>query len=750
MATDLATPSNTLAKIRWHEQYVSEGVNKKFNGIAPHGVIRGGRLGTSLLNDTVTVEADPDTNDSIYSAIDANGHQVTFRQYGDVALNLSALAGSTVYIGLEVVYVVSADTTVKWRAFSQAEVDADASLVVLGSVDVPGVSAIIPESDIYYDRRRDAGWNLSAGMRDWRQIVVNPSFEGRAVSINDDTEELRDFPFWEMRIFSSPASWRVLSPGSGPASQPHTGYNNLIANGGGVGAHSMTATPVVSPRVTPGQVVKSSVWVRGDAVTLGSGAGASVGMVFIFYDWDGNLVTSYQYVEDGTVVTGTFDWFEISATFKVPATTCIMMAYLWVADPASFAGDIGFDDFQIWLEPGRVHMPEDRRVDVIGNEVTASGLIVTPSPAQAASVLGDIDPSDIAQRALRLMCKDPNQTSLEHEWRMVSDAIVSWIMSLPQGKLHIGKNLAGSTNNAIKERLKTWFYNTDGHYSLMWEMDGDGGTSARGKIRIYVAEGAPVSGNQMVVCITHNAEYDPALNAGAGGWTRDVFGSSYRFDIGRGDLVYYGYSQTDPDGWTDFDWDGPGLECFDLDTNLSSGDVDTYLPGGISADCNYRFRSARYGNYLYFNGSALLPSTSLSAPINPDWSRSIMARAYPEVAASGALYLDLSAWLKDGDWIEDLWIWSLYSSGTAFDWELREKALADPAGAPSDTLLDSGTTTSGGSFQLDKWSLGEPVDKSWGSLMNALYLLIWTPTTLGSNNYIDAVGIRYSTQKTYV
>jgi len=108
MSTDLSNPSNTLAKVRWHEQYVSEGINKKLNGVIPSGVVRGGRLVASLVNMTVTIQADPDTNDSIYSHIDANGHQVTFRQIGDVSLDLTAVASTTVFICLHVDYVISA------------------------------------------------------------------------------------------------------------------------------------------------------------------------------------------------------------------------------------------------------------------------------------------------------------------------------------------------------------------------------------------------------------------------------------------------------------------------------------------------------------------------------------------------------------------------------------------------------------------------------------------------------------------
>lgn len=758
MAEDLATPSNTLVKVRWKEPYVSEGLNKKLNGLIPSGVIRGGRLTTSLLASHVTVAADPETNDSIYSFIDANGHQLTFRQQADVSLDLDigTLPGTTAYIGLEIVYTTSAATSVKWRGFTAAEVAADPTLVILGSVVVPAVAAIIPTTDILYDVRKDAGFNLSAGMRDWRQVVKNSSFEGRAISVSDTTQaEQREFAYWEF-INGPNGNWRVLSPGSGPASQPHTGDNNLIANGAGAGLHVMTAEPLGAFRVTPGQTVKTSVWVRGDSVNLVSGASAIVGISIAAYEWNGTDVSdpapwnsgTIYFTEDGTVVNGTFDYFEISGSFKVPANAAFIRAQLIVSESTQFDGDIGFDDFQIWLEPGRVHLPDDRRVDLYEPEIVTPGIAVIPRLNQDG--IGE-NPSSLMQRALRLLCSDANTASLEHEWRMISDSVVSWVMAMPQGKLHIGSELAGSAfNAATRERLKTWFYNVDGHYTLQWEMDGDGGVSTRGKIRIYAAHGAGVSGNQMALCITHNAAWDSTLNAGAGGWVRDVFGSSYRFDFGQGDLYYYGYSQTDPDGWPDTDWDSPGLECLNLDTNLSAGEADLYLPGGTD-DCNYRFRSPRYGNYLYFNGSALLPTTNGTVPLSPDWARLFNTEAYPKVSGGGsALMLDLGAHLKDGDYIEDMWIWSEFASGTQFSWELREIEFHDPAAAPTDSLIDSGNLTTGVGHHLDKATPGYFVDKGWGTNMIIPYLLIWPPLTLGALNSIHAVAFRYDTQRTYV
>lgn len=476
MAEDLATPPNTLVQIRWKEPYVSQGLNKKLHGLIPAGVIRGGRLTTSALNSHVTVEADPDSGDSVYSFIDANNHQMTFRQAGDVVLDLDvgALPGTTVYVGLEVVYSVSAQTEIYWRAYSQAEVDADPTLVILGSVAVPGVPALIPTTDILYDRRRDAGLNLSTGMRDWRQVIQNPSFEGPADTISSGEE--REFFGWVFEALFA-GTWRVLSPGSGPASQPHSGDNSLVAVGGGGGAHLMTATPLGVHRVSPGQTVKVSVWVRGDSVALGSGASASVGFWIKAFEWDGSDVSdpspwgsgSLFIVEDGTVINGSFGYLEISGEFKVPEDASFIQPIIMVNDAASFSGTIEFDDVQVWLEPGPVHLPYDRKTDLISPEIMTHGLAVAPLLGQGGI---SEDPSQIWQRALRLFCSVAASSDLEHEWGMVKPSITRWLMTLNRGRLQVGKDLYGSAGDAALPRVKNLAAAAaTADYTCLWESE---------------------------------------------------------------------------------------------------------------------------------------------------------------------------------------------------------------------------------------------------------------------------------------
>lgn len=572
MAENLATPSNTLVQVRWREPYVSRGLNKKLVGIAPSGVIRGGRLTTSLLASHVTVQADPDTNDSIYSFIDASGHQFTFRQEGDIVLDLDigALPGTTVYIGLDVVYSVSAQTEVYWRGYSQVEVDADPTLVVLGSVAVPGAPALIPATDILYDRRRDAGLNLSTGMRDWRQVIKNPSFEGPADTIGAGDE--REFFGWAFDVLFAAGTWRVLSPTSGPVSQPHSGDNSLVAVGGGGGAHLMSATPLGVHRVSPGQTVKVSMWVRGDSVALGSGASASVGFWIRAFQWDGSDVSdpspwasgSLFIIENGTVINGSFGYFEISGEFKVPESASFIQPTIMVNDAASFSGTIEFDDVQVWLEPGPVHLPCDRNTDLISPEIMTHGLAVAPLLGQdgISKAVGGI-----WQRALRLICKVASSSDLEHEWGMVVPSIQDWLMSFPKGRISLGGDLVGSAFSALKARVTTPFpSDTVSEYMLLWFAEN---SSAEYQVRCYIAENSPLQQYPSVV-VTHNAYWDGSLwhpdNAGRESIRRDIgyIGSSmYKRSAGAGN-------------WADLDWDDGGAN-----SNIIHSLVQNNIPGSL-------------------------------------------------------------------------------------------------------------------------------------------------------------------------
>lgn len=577
MATDLATPSNTLAKVRWREQYVSEGLNKKLNGLVPAGVIRGGRLGTNVLDLRITIEADPDTGDSIYSFIDSNGQQLTFRQVGDVTLDLTALASTTVYIGLEIVYTTSAATEVYWRAYSQAEIDADPTIVCLGPVDVPA-SGLIPEGNIRGDRRVDGGMNLSAGTRGWRQVVPNPSFEGGEISVVPPPGTVsRELPGW-LITGGAFGGWEMLTPGTSPAAQPRSGENTLSPGGGGPGSESLVAQVLGAYRVTPGQMVRCSVWARGTGASLGSGAAAKVGIKVTAYQWDGTVSAAgspwssgiLEIVEDGTVITGTFDYLEIAETFKVPADVAYITLALEVVDSVGFVGRIEFDDFRVWLEPGPIVQLYDPERPVVGNDVQTSELIVTPYFGQDSVV----DSDTMIERAIRLLCSDATSGGLAFNWEPVKAAVTSWLMSFPKGRLDLGSDLNNTDAEGLIPRITTDNYaGLANDYTLLWEMNPTGGTFTS-KIRIYTGVAFTLASAYRPVVITVNAYWD-----GTDWDFDDSSEEATRIELGQYGIYFYSKDAGSTAPWTDSNWTNPATDAYEYFSvyNSTNGNAQVIL-----------------------------------------------------------------------------------------------------------------------------------------------------------------------------
>lgn len=553
MATDLTTPSNSLVKMRWKEPYVSEGLNKKFNGLVPHGVIRGGRLGTNALDLRITVEADPDTGDSIYSVIDANGHQLTFRQVGDITLDLTALASTTVYIGLEVTYSTSVATSVKWRAYSQAEIDADPTIVCLGGADVPA-SGTIPAADIFGDRRTDGGMSISSGMQPWAQILKNPSFEGHEVvcTSSDGFNGVFEFPQYRLSCPSAVGQIHSLTPLSTPTSTPRTGDGTLAIEGGGVGNNVYSIDSRIFQRVSPGQLIRASVWIRGSSVSFGSGASGYVALAFFLYEWDGSLSAIVEEKIDGTVLTGTFDYIELSHTLKIPSNISFFWPSIQVYETTSLSGVIELDDYNIWLEPGPVSSPYIQDSQVVGREINTDSLVLNPSVEKTST-----DPAETLERSIKLVCQSGSPSSLEYSWKLAKAAVTSWIMSLPKGVIDVGSDLIASAAEAIVPRLKTSVQDSaTAQYTLLWEITSLEITNNKGNIRVYatnLTNSLPFyfgATNAASFLVTMNAEWNGSA------WVRDVSADSMRYDLLRGaGFFFYIRESTATSPWDDADWE---------------------------------------------------------------------------------------------------------------------------------------------------------------------------------------------------
>lgn len=385
MPTTITTPSNTQAKIRFQEQYVSEGLNKKLNGVIPRGIIRGGLLVTAGAGFNLRIDPDPDSGDSVYSYIDANGHQITFRQVGAVTLDLTAVANTKVYICLYVNYTTSTATVVEWRTYSEVElltapvVEAP-YLVVLGRVVVPAAGPIASTS-IDPLERREAWDAVSRSTLQWHQVVSNSRFDIAAPGALTATN-LEGALGWNTGTVALGGGGRTWSVSTiAPRSGPHEFQVN-----GGAGS---TIVASVDGRerwaVEPDTKIRVRTWIRGDSWG-GVGVNGVQGVVIHFYDTDGVTLGTPAEITNNAL-SGTFAYTQLDEIVKAPATAAFM-SYALRLDPDGLSptGSLFWDDVQVFVQ-------SDAPLDAMLKDRKWSGFVaghgITVTPTNQFSTIGD-------------------------------------------------------------------------------------------------------------------------------------------------------------------------------------------------------------------------------------------------------------------------------------------------------------------------------------------------------------------------
>lgn len=547
MSTNIANPSNTLAKVRWQEPYVSEGLNKKLNGPVPAGILRGGRLSTNPANLSVTVEADDKTGDSVYSYIDANGHQITFRQTGDITLDLTAIAGTTVYLALYVSYSTLANTVVYWRSYSEAElyggapVPEAAYVVVLGRVVVPA-AGLIPAANITPLHRIEAWRNTSRCAREWHEVIGVGAFEMAEAIAYTGTEEV--WPGWdELSGLTAFAGVNALVSTAQARSGTKSFYIQLTGNPVETASLRWAGRTAVSA----GQLVDASVWVMGVLVAPGPALAGHLGLRVVFYDAAGGFVAE-EYVEDLTLV-GSFAWTEISAVFAAPTGSAWFDVYVVYDDVGnSSTGDYYFDDVRVWVEAGDAHDPFHsfgERDPVL----RADAHDVPPPP----SVL---DVASMIQQTLRLR-QDASVLGVLQAFlgaRGVK-SVYPFNLLLQNGAIEIqriitriGSGLLASAANAVIPRVTADISDPAvGQNTLLAYLPQTDATKQ--PVRLYASGSSGVTGGEHVF-LTFNAVWSSAL----GTWTRDIAGESILVGVRLDGFHVYWYPAAGASPWANAAW----------------------------------------------------------------------------------------------------------------------------------------------------------------------------------------------------
>ena len=587
MSTILITPSNTLAKMRFQEPFVSEGLNKKLNGIIPNGIVRGGDLVTNTAALQVRIDADPNTGDSVYSYIDANGHQLTFRQVGAIVLDLAPVASTSVYIAAFIQYTTSTATVVQWRAYTLAELTtapvAEApEVIVVGRVDVPAGGPIVA-SEITPELRRDAWANIAKSTSPWVQVVENGHWD-MAEETTISGSALSHVVSWSNTLLLGASyTWRIVT------TAPLSGAHELEILGDGGSDEVQTFFGDRQVGVRPGELIRVRFSIRG-SVWGGIGASGVQGVRLTFYDKN-KQVLSTQDVTDSTL-SGTFAYTLVDDIVEVPASAAFMCYAMRLdTDALTPSGSIFFDEIRVWKQSSQV-LEEDTRQRLGFDTGVAGAAHLTPVATLGATIDDVINETrrvlngGVTGGIANVVAAIMGETANGFDFNATKMGI-----KVQRQIKELGASLLGTEADALLARIAANYAPTaTGEYTLMWEMPIDSGSAET--IRLYASEaGLSGAGVGAAITVTVNASWNGSV------WNRDVAAvASCRFDVSNDRASFRFRAGTETDGWGDnlVGWNQE-LEMILQPPILFGGGVDVVTDG--------RFRYSG-GSSIYNNPSS--------------------------------------------------------------------------------------------------------------------------------------------------
>lgn len=476
MSTVLATLADEKSTIRWKENYVSDGLNRKLLASVPCGVVRGGHLSVSVSVLTVEIAPDSETGDSVYVARTTTGRQLTVRETGTISLSLNTggIPGTVVYIGLVADYAVGATTVTTWGAYSEAEIDADDTIVVIGKVDVPA-SGVIPASDITPDRRRSAWLDRASETRDGIQLVKSGSVDVPAPGATGV------LPFWNFYLVGSMA---VIHSSVDKRSKQHSFA--FYGDGGFMAMMQHTGDAITAPLypIAAGQSVRFALYSK----TLAINTSFQVLFTVNYYDTPGSAAgvgDRISPVRSGTDA----DWVRFEGEFVSPIDGWFDFVISILITPPGNTGIVFVDDIRVWLGA------EDPDIDAgqsklmgINRQVAGSMFSLLPAIpqdnledwAESSVHLVNITPSDSSPKRIRMT------TRLDQAWGYPSafdfileaDLGVTGHVTIQGGNLGITSGIAtisGSSVNAVLDVT-----NIGSGHAIRGRADDDGNYGIRG------------------------------------------------------------------------------------------------------------------------------------------------------------------------------------------------------------------------------------------------------------------------------
>lgn len=286
-------------KMRWKEPYVTAGLNQKTLAVLPKGVFTGFTPVSTGISWGLTLNVDSVLGFSGANILETtlNKFCVTLIQSTNISLDLTAQAGTTVFITLDAQYAIGSTTAAQVKVVDLAELSLNSDLILLAKVSVPGVAPILA-SHINTAYRSNAGDALTVESRPTYNLLPNGDFE---------RDTLGGVPNgWSASSanLTNGASFTVVA-GTFPGAFPrfHSGLQGLQVSPLAAAVDSITTIPL---RVAPGRAYVATAWLRGlVAVPVTGGTGVHVQVQW--FAFSGSLLSTTDIEAPYTVSTTTWE-----------------------------------------------------------------------------------------------------------------------------------------------------------------------------------------------------------------------------------------------------------------------------------------------------------------------------------------------------------------------------------------------------------------------------------------------------------
>jgi hypothetical protein len=338
-------------KMKWKEQYVSEGLNKKIVPFAA-GIYHGLKLTQNISGPRlVDISVGSDTKHAaVYES--ATGFSLTYFDVAgaSVTLDLSdaSLDNQETVITLSISYAIGVDTTANWIAYPIADWNAltdaqRAERIVLGTVNVPAPATNITTAMITPDRRTVAWEGAAPGEVPWSPILRNPSFEHGITAAGTSTYAISD---WYNNVgVASNGSLRL------GATTVRSGAKSLEFFKSSAAATSAEIQQFCEIPVVPGQLVKLSGWIR----QLIAPTGFSEYNILLSWGNLDSVQTGYTSIPVHVVGATDATFRNFQKTLEVAAGNYVLKSVIIQGDSVTAAsGGVAavFDDIQVYVEAG--------------------------------------------------------------------------------------------------------------------------------------------------------------------------------------------------------------------------------------------------------------------------------------------------------------------------------------------------------------------------------------------------------------